>query len=215
MLWEDKEIESLVFDRRSLDVLARIIKKGIIDRLVGKISEGKEASVFIATKDNIYRAVKIYKPETSRFFNSRHRYAKGRDDVEFAISYARKEYKNMEKLYNIINIPEPIYYERNIIIMEFLGKDGIPYPQLYKVKDVDPGWFDEIIEMVKKMYKSGYVHGDLSSYNILIGEKIYFIDLSQTTSIDDPKAKELLQRDLNNIGRFFNRDVSRLIEEWG
>lgn len=209
MLWEDKEIESLVFDRRSLDILARIIKKGIIDRLIGKISEGKEASVYLATKDELYRAVKIYKPETSKFFNSRYKYVgKKGDEMELAIHYARKEYKNMEKLHSIINIPEPIYCEGNILVMEFLGKDGIPYPQLYRVKPIQEEWFDEIIKMVKDMYKIGYVHGDLSPYNILVGDKIYFIDFGQSVTIKDPRFRELLNRDVSNIARFFNKEGS-------
>lgn len=212
MLWEDKEIESLVFDKRSLAVLVRIIKKGILDNIIGKISEGKEAAVFLATKNKEYRAIKIYKPETSKFFNSRNKYlnTKYSGDFELACKYAKKEYKNMNFLYGKINMPEPIYLEKNILVMSFLGENGIPYPQLYKLK-ITPQIKNEIINIMDKLIEANYVHGDLSPYNILVGDKVYLIDFGQATTFNNPKAMELFKRDLANLAKILGEDV---IKRW-
>ncbi|MCX8154227.1 MAG: serine protein kinase RIO [Candidatus Micrarchaeota archaeon] len=217
MPWEDREIESLVFDRRSLRTLARILKKGIVNRIVGKISEGKEAAVFVANRDEEWRAIKIYKPETSKFFNSRHKYIDNQrgDDFEIASAYAAREYKMLEIAYSIIqNVPKPIYREDNIVVMDFLGDNGIPYPQLHSVIDRDMKWFEVIIDMVYQLFRAGYVHGDLSEYNILVGDRIYMIDFGQATRVNTDMGMELLRRDVYNIGRAFHIDTEGIVERW-
>lgn len=217
MPWEDREIESLVFDRRSVKTLARILKKGIVNEIVGKISEGKEASVFVAKRENEWRALKIYKPETSKFFNSRHRYIEmeKRDDFEMASAYAAREFKILEIAHSAIrNVPRPIYREDNVIIMDFLGENGIPYPQLHTIKDREDQWFETILDMVYRFFQVGYVHGDLSEYNILIGDKPYLIDFGQTARADTDMGIQLLKRDLANLGKAFNRDTEGIADRW-
>ena len=55
VLKERMKVESEVFDRSSLLVLAKLIKKGIIQSVVFPISTGKEANVFRGTtKNNTY-----------------------------------------------------------------------------------------------------------------------------------------------------------------
>jgi RIO-like serine/threonine protein kinase len=54
------------------------------------------------------------------------------------------------------------------------------------------------------------VHGDLSEYNILIGNtgKFVFIDWPQSVATNDPSANELLTRDISNLVNFFARRYS-------
>ena len=69
MMKEQRKIESEVFDRTTLLVLAKMLKKGIFASLDFPISTGKEANVFRAvTSNGVYLAVKIYKIETAPFF---------------------------------------------------------------------------------------------------------------------------------------------------
>ena len=90
--------------------------------------------------------------------------------------------------------------------MEFLGKNYVPYPRL-KDADVkkDRKLFNEIIRNIKKLYKAGLVHGDLSEYNVLIGDKVYIIDMSQSVLLNHPNAQTFLERDVKNICKFFSR----------
>ena len=64
---------------------------------------------------------------------------------------------------------------------------------------------------MKKMHKAGLIHADLSQFNILnYNENPVFIDFSQCTTSDDPRANELLERDIKNIANFFNKQGLKL-----
>jgi len=63
-----------------------------------------------------------------------------------------------------------------------------------------------LIKEVKKLYKIGLVHGDLSAFNILnFNDKPVLIDFSQATITKNYQAEELLKRDIKNIVQFFNK----------
>jgi RIO kinase 1 len=67
------------------------------------------------------------------------------------------------------------------------------------------------VEGIKKLYRANLVHGDLSEYNILIkNREPYIIDISQGVPLDHPLAEELLQRDVKNISRFFNKKFDKV-----
>lgn len=105
-----------------------------------------------------------------------------------------------------IKVPIPITFLNNILVMEFIGKNDIAP----KLKDSIPKnkrkFFKEIIDNIKKLYKTGLVHADLSAFNILnFNEKPVFIDMSQATTIQDVRNKEYLERDINNIINFFSK----------
>ena len=92
--------------------------------------------------------------------------------------------------------------------MELIGKEA-PSP---KVKDILPKniekFFKETVTSIKKLYRSGLIHGDLSEYNILnYRDKPVFIDFSQGTQVDNPNAQELIERDVKNLCRFFGKYV--------
>jgi RIO kinase 1 len=64
--------------------------------------------------------------------------------------------------------------------------------------------YREILEFMKKLYQNAeLVHADLSEFNILLGEKLYVIDMGQSVTPDHPRAFDLLKRDIFNINRFF------------
>ena len=66
---------------------------------------------------------------------------------------------------------------------------------------------DEILENVRKAYRLGVVHGDLSEHNVIIrpqGE-VLIIDWPQWVPILHPRAEELLKRDVYNVLKYFRR----------
>jgi RIO kinase 1 len=222
------KIEELVFDRPTLLTIAELMKKGMFDSLDYIISMGKEANVYRATKSDTFVAVKIYKVETAKFFK-RHSYIVGdprfkkiRDNErELVKLFALKEFKNLETAWKAgVPCPQPYHRLNNVVVMEFLGEGGIPYPKLLDV-EVSEEDFWQILEGIRKMFKAGIVHADISEYNILKGDRDYFIDFGQGVSVKHPKAMEFLRRDLGNVVAFFKkrigieRDVNEILKEWG
>ena len=52
-----------------------------------------------------------------------------------------------------LSVPEPFVWDRNILIMEFLGSEGNPYPQLKNVNLEDPAvMYEKIIDFIEDLY---------------------------------------------------------------
>ena len=214
-LKERMKIESEVFDRSTLLSLAKLISKGILKSVDWPVSTGKEANVFRGTaSDGKNVAVKIYKVETTKFVKRKEylegdpRFGKFRGrERDLVFAFAQKEYKNLgicEKAG--IAAPKPYYQHRNILVMEFLGMKGLPFPMLHDVGPAE-GEFRQLIGEVRGLWKAGLVHADLSEYNILVGRKLYVIDWGQGVVSGHPKAEKYLRRDVENILDYFSKFI--------
>lgn len=214
------KVEENVFDVPTLKLLYTISNKGIIKALGGSISTGKEANVFYAEGPEKELAVKIYRLVSStfkamdvyimkdpRFTNIRN----NKRDIIFA--WTRKEFQNLKRAKSAgVRAPEPIFAEKNILIMEFMGEKGVSYPLLKNTPlegDEIKRVYDTIVEYMRLLYKeANLVHADLSEYNILIDPNDVtpiFIDMGQSVTLEHPNAREFLYRDVQNILRFFSR----------
>ena len=91
--------------------------------------------------------------------------------------------------------------------MSFLGEGECPFPQIRNVTLSEPAEeYDAIMNMIDILYKKAeLVHGDLSEFNILYGDKPYLIDMGQSVTCDHPRALQYLMRDIRNINRFFQK----------
>jgi len=219
----DKEDDGLklvetVFDNKTRLILFSMINKNYFNELGGAISTGKEANVYYATKGELGVAVKIFRIDAPSFRKMRpyiegdHRFKRVRSSRSgFIEMWARKEFKNLKRMRtHDIPCPSPIYVERNILIMDFLGHKDAVLPRL---KDVDPirpsSLYKRIMESVKILYRKAHlVHADLSEFNILYNnetDQFYIIDVSQSILKDHPRANEFLIRDLFNLNRYFKQ----------
>ncbi|MCX9011914.1 MAG: serine protein kinase RIO [Candidatus Methanoperedens sp.] len=219
----DREVFGDVFDTATLMALYELAKKGYIDAMGGSVSTGKEANIFhaIAKKNGVLEvAVKIYMISTANF-NAMKDYILGdprftgikqtRKDIIMA--WARKEFKNLKRAQEAgVRVPEPYIVRRNILLMEFIGKDGIPMPQLKDVKLTEKEAmhiFDRVVEYMALLYsRAGLIHADLSEYNILVdmnNMEPVIIDMGQSVMIDHFNAEAFLKRDVDNIARFFKK----------
>ncbi|MEG3224981.1 MAG: serine/threonine protein kinase [Methanobacteriales archaeon Met13] len=221
---EDKRTGSEVFDRLTLETLYKLAKQGHINLLKGAISTGKEANVFKGVDDegNLV-AVKIYRVSTSDFKKMQY-YIQG--DPRFNVNtsnkrqmintWVMKEFRNLKRAEEAgVPVPHPIIAKNNVLVMEFIGDgDGTPSPLMRETEIDNPKKVvNEIIGTVVKLYNDAkIVHGDLSSFNILIKDnKPVIIDVSQAVVRDHPLALELLKRDIDNLIRDFKKigiDVS-------
>ncbi len=214
ILKERKKIESEVFDRNTLLILSKMIKKGILKQVDFPISTGKEANVFRATTlSNSFVAVKVYKIETSPFFrkeeylNADPRFKKIKGtDRNVVIAFARKEFKNLQicELAGV-HAPKPIFILKHILVMSFLGENGDAYPKMSTLGAIRKEDLDIILDDIKKMYNEGLVHADISEYNVLLGDFPYLIDFGQGVVLGHPRANEFLERDVQNILHYFEK----------
>lgn len=226
-LKERFKIESEVFDKNTLLDLYRLIKKGIIKTVDYPISTGKEANVFRAsTPDDAYVAIKIYKTETSPFFRKDEyleadpRFARVKSgDTNVVKAFVRKEYKNLEICEHAdIRAPRPLYVINRLLVMTFLGEGDLPYPTMNMVGPIHgEADLDSLLDDIKKMYKAGLVHADLSEYNIMVGPKPFLIDFGQGVITRHPNAEKFLERDIANILKYFakfgiKRDFEKTME---
>ncbi len=207
---EEWKIYQNVFDKFTIALIRKLISQDYFEELEMPLAVGKEANVFIAkTKDQNRVIVKIYRLENCSFnkmfdyIKQDPRYLsmrKNRRDIVF--SWVQREYRNLLLAREAINVPTPIIFKNNILVLEMIGE---PSPMLKDKKPKNPKKFlDLILKDVKSLWKQGLVHGDLSAFNILNNsEKPIFIDFSQATVTQSFDAKELLLRDLKNIKQFF------------
>lgn len=140
---------------------------------------------------------------------------KGLSPKKLIYLWARKEFSNLKRMRDAgIRVPEPLCLEKNVLIMEFIGYDGVRAPLLkeaYENGDLSledlSRIYREVIDAIEAIYrKARLVHGDLSEYNIMIFEESpVIIDVSQAVSTSHPNALMFLEQDVYNITRFFSK----------
>ena len=201
-----------VFDEFTNRNLFELESRGVFDTLVSPFEVGKESNVFIAKKGKQHLIVKIYRVQNCDFKRMydyirkdvRYEYLKKhRRDIIFA--WVQREYKNLFRAQQAhVAVPQPLAWKYNLLVESMIGEE-MPAPTLKDALPANPlEFFKLVVEEMKKLYKGGLIHGDLSSFNILNhNEKPYLIDFSQATLVKTPNAEELLERDVNNILKFF------------
>jgi len=225
---EEWKIYKNVFDQFTERTLFKLMSQKVINELNSPVQIGKEANVFSTTTPAGKKAiVKIYRLQSCNF-NKMFDYIK--QDIRFLhlkkqrreiiFAWVQREYRNLLKAREIgVNVPMPLAYLNNIIILEYIGDDIIaPMLKDHHPKN-PPKFFNQLIKNYKLLYKkAGLVHADMSEFNILnYKEKPYLIDFSQTTPVKSSNAQELLKRDVKNICRFFKKvglekDQDKVIE---
>lgn len=211
---EEWKVYKRVFDEFTLRTLHKLSSQGHFDELLSPIAIGKESNVYLAGKNGEKVVVKIYLLEACNFrrmydyIKQDLRYVKlkkSRRQIIFA--WVQREYRNlMIARMAGVNVPAPLAVLNNVLVLSFVGDENAAP----KVKDKKPRnkkkFFNEVVESMKKLYKSGLVHADMSEYNILNwNERSYFIDFSQATVTQSTNAEELLNRDIRNIANFLKK----------
>ena len=203
---------------RALDILALkdLERLGVITEVERKIGVGKEGDIWIAYFGSTPRILKFYRMGRESFKKvKKHRSYYIDDSVKnwflASIRSAKREYTALRVLYDSgVKVPEPIASSRHVIVMDY-----IPGKELVKTVIDEPLIvFKNIIIEVLKAYKVGFVHADLSEFNVMVTEEgnIYLIDWPQYVTSNHELAEEYLARDIDNIVRYFTRKY-RLPEE--
>ena len=218
------KVSENVFDEVTLLALYKLVHKKWLTAIGGSISTGKEANVFLGERGDAAVAIKIYRIQSANF-TTMSSYITGdrrfshvkKSKKELVFAWTKKEFSNLARAQEAgLPVPEPLVWDRNILIMSFLGEGECPYPQLRNVAIDNPAdTYESVIAMIDTLYnKAELVHGDLSEFNILYHDHPYLIDMGQSVTRDHPRALQFLMRDIRNVIRFFKKKGCRVKTEY-
>jgi RIO kinase 1 len=213
-----------VFDKQTIEAVHLLASKGHFDCLEFVISTGKEAHVFRARDvSGNYRAVKIYKIETTDF-KRMSGYLDG--DIRFRgvkknrrgtiFAWTKKEFKNLQLLGRAgVRVPMPLAHRDNVLVMEFIGEKGEASPTLKEkpLKSIEKVRSVLLDFVARALYRAELVHSDLSEYNILNKNgELVLIDCAQAVPTTHPQAKSFFERDIRNISSYLNKNGLKATE---
>jgi RIO kinase 1 len=216
--------------------LQPLLDDGIIDEVVRQLKSGKEASVYVVRCGSDVRCAKVYKDMAQRSFQQRAQYQEGRktrnsrDSRAMARStrYGRKEQEaawkttEVDALYQLVaagvRVPQPLGFFNGVLLMELVtDSDGQSAPRLGEVAlspELAIEYHGFMISQIVRMLCSGLIHGDLSEFNVLVGEHgPVIIDLPQAVNAAaNNNAFAMLERDVRNVTETLGRFAPELLD---
>ena len=137
-------------------------------------------------------------------------------------SWLMYEYTTLENLHTAgAAVPKPYASADNAILMDYIGDKDRAAPTLIEV-EIDAAeakhLFQEVLRNIRLLFEMGYVHGDLSAYNILYWNgSVTLIDFPQVTNWEqNPNADTIIRRDIQRVCEYFARfgldpDVEKIL----
>lgn len=106
-------------------------------------------------------------------------------------------------------VPYPVSYNEDVFVLQYLGASDGAAPQLARAglgPDQVAAAAGQLESGLHAMVAAGWVHGDLSAYNLLWwDDQLWFIDFPQAVDLAaNPQGVDFLHRDTLNIARWFN-----------
>src|SRR6056297_899229 len=185
--------------------------------------EGFGSPLGVGKESDVYE-VQSYKPLALKYHREGYTnfrevmrdrdYTSDRDHVSWlytARKAAEREYEALETLYPDVSVPQPMDTNRHAIVMEKvdgveLSRTGLEPEQVVPVLDL-------ILDEMGTAYDAGFVHADMSEYNVFVTEQgVVVFDWPQAVPTDHENARELLARDVENIVNYFRRKYPAHVE---
>jgi RIO kinase 2 len=198
----------LTFEGYDALALHTFAERGSVEGFGSPLGVGKESDVYEVQS---YRpmALKFHREGITNFREVRREreYTADREHVSWmytARKAAEREYETLEALYPDVSVPQPIDHNRHALVMEKM--DGVELSRTKLTDEQVPGVLDLLIEEVAAAYREGWVHADMSEYNVFVGEDgVTVFDWPQAVSTDHENAARLLERDVENVLGYFRR----------
>jgi serine/threonine protein kinase len=198
----------LTFEGYDALALRTFAERETIDGVGAPLGVGKESDVY-EVQSFRPMALKYHREGYTNFREvAREReYTADRDHVSWlytARQAAETEFEALETLYPDVSVPRPVEQNRHAIVMEKLTGAELSYAELESAQVV--GVLELILDEAAAAYDAGYVHADLSEYNIFVDDDgITIFDWPQAVATDHENARELLARDIENVYSYFRR----------
>jgi RIO kinase 1 len=210
-----------------------LFDEGLITDIEMQLKSGKEATVYLCranpvTTDAQQLVAKVFRPKRTRSFKEDARYKSGRvitnartrravhKKTRFGQEFEdawwiNREHEILEHLHSVgADVPRPVRGSAFGILMEYIGDEDGPAPQL---RDVDLNAseardvYERVMWNVELFLRNDLVHADLSPFNILYREgRATIIDFPQAVDArTNRNSYELLRRDVENVTKHFAR----------
>jgi len=210
-----------------------VTSQGAVDTELGVLKTGKEADAFLIERADPHEptamatmVAKRYRDTDHRNFNRAAAYTEGRSTKrsrderalkrkstwgrEVAKSeWAISEWNALVRCWRIgVPVPYPVQIDGTEILMEWIRDGDDTAPRLAQSRpspDLLAGYFEQLRDVMAAMVQDGFVHGDLSAYNILAAdERLVIIDLPQVVDlVGNPAGFDFLLRDCANVCAWF------------
>ena len=198
----------LTFEGYDALALRTFAERDTFDGIGAPLGVGKESDVY-EVQSFRPMALKYHREGYTNFREvAREReYTADRDHVSWlytARQAAETEFEALESLYPDVSVPRPVDQNRHAIVMEKLTGAELSHAKLESAQVV--GVLDLILREAAAAFEAGYVHADLSEYNIFVDDDgITIFDWPQAVGTDHENARELLARDVENVYDYFCR----------
>jgi RIO kinase 2 len=202
----------LTFEGYDVLALRTFAQRDTVEGVGAPLGVGKESDVL---------EVQSYKPLALKFHregytnfrevNKEREYTADHHHVSWlytARKAAEREYETLTDLYPDVSVPRPVDHNRHAIVMEKFA--GVELGRAKLDPDQAVGVLDLVLRELTRAYEAGYVHADMSEYNVAVSEDgITVFDWPQAVSTDHDNARELLERDVRNVLGYFRRKYPR------
>jgi RIO kinase 1 len=209
--------------------LQTLVDEGLIDAVLRQLMSGKEAEVYVVRRGDEVLCAKVYKEANNRSFRQAVDYTENRKiknsraaravakGTRFGRQVQESAWQSAEvdALYRLaaagVRVPKPHNFFEGVLLMELVtSAQGDAAPRLNDVPfsaEEATAHHATLLTEVLRMLCAGVVHGDLSEFNILLGEHgPVIIDLPQAVdAAGNNHAKRMLLRDVGNLRDFFGR----------
>lgn len=129
------------------------------------------------------------------------------------VSWVMHEATSLASLHDAgVTVPAMVAATTNAVLMAFLGDEDGAAPTMDKVS-VPPedrrAVRDHVLADIERILAQGWVHGDLSPYNLVYWQgRPWIIDLPQVSDVyKNPHATELFLRDVDRVCRGLGRGL--------
>ncbi|MEA2033927.1 MAG: RIO1 family regulatory kinase/ATPase [Euryarchaeota archaeon] len=197
----------IVFAGYDALALHSLTKRGSVQALGSFLGIGKEALVYEALGMGLL-ALKFHRVGQRSFQSVRKNRGYMPEYKHFpwifaSVYSAKQEYDALKILYeNGVSVPIPVDINRNVVVMSLIQGVNLNQCTLGNPEET----LDLILDNVAKAYHLGFIHGDLSEFNVMVDEDcVWIIDWPQWIEPGHPNADNILMRDLRNIITYFER----------
>ena len=215
--------------------LQSLVDEGLVDTVVRQLMSGKEAMAYVVRCGEHTRCAKVYKEATQRSFRQAVDYTENRKvkntrqaramakGTKFGRQAQEAAWQSAEvdALYRLaaagVRVPTPYNFHDGVLLMELVtDANGDAAPRMNDVA-LSPAearaHHAMLLLQVVRMLCAGVVHGDLSEFNVLLGDEgPVIIDLPQAIdAAGNNHAQRVLLRDVANLRSFFGGIAPELL----